>query len=292
MPFSPRMRSLTLVLSALVALMSAPVALAAVADTGSVLGARGTISGAASADILARPSHSASTLQAAPARATVRECPASVPGGLDCTLYTSMVSAAAAAAVSATDKAKTTLPESLTVTGRGSARAPVTRATFTVSVEVSSADVHSGALQDITRIHSGPFGEVERWSPAAVEQAMNPARKNEVLFCASCVNREAGRRVTSILNFLHARNQTYVKENAAEIAAAAGGDAALAGPVGVAPPKTTRMSLNPDYEYKDGKRVLVGYTGRSSVTVDVPVGLAGDIMDGVLAAGATSMSGP
>lgn len=212
---------------------------------------------------------------------SARTCPATVPGGLDCTVYSSLVSAAAAAAVSATQRASSAGRESLVVRGSGSASAAVTRAQFTVTVEVSSQDVFAGALQDITTPVSGPYGDVERWSRAAAEQAMDPARKKEVLFCASCTNREAGRRVTSVLNYLAARNASYVAEQLAQRRPADGA---------IAPPRTTSMSLSPEYEYRDSRRELAGYRGRTTVSVDVPVALAAEVLDGVLASGATSMS--
>jgi uncharacterized protein YggE len=238
----------------------------------------------------ARPGvHTVRPLQASSATSASAAAKCNVPGGLDCGVYTSLVSAAAAAAVAATSDARQPR-ENLVVQGRGSARAPVSRAQFTVTVEVNSADVHKGALQDIAIVYSGPYGEVEKWSAAAVEQAMSPARKNEVLFCASCVNREAGRRVTSVLNYLSARNATFVREAGGEQALLASLGNEPGNVVGIAPPRTTSMSLTPQYDWANNERRLASYSGRSSITVDVPMPLAAEVMDGVLSAGATSMS--
>lgn len=53
---------------------------------------------------------------------------------------------------------------------------------------------------------------------------------------------------------------------------------------------TTGVRLNPRFNFNNGTQNLIGYTGSNSVSFEVPVASAGEILDGAVANGATRIS--
>ena len=54
---------------------------------------------------------------------------------------------------------------------------------------------------------------------------------------------------------------------------------------------TTGINLQPQYDYSDGNRRLIGYLATNSVSFEVPTNQAGSIMDDAVKAGATRIDG-
>ncbi|MBD2327717.1 SIMPL domain-containing protein [Alkalinema sp. FACHB-956] len=79
------------------------------------------------------------------------------------------------------------------------------------------------------------------------------------------VQAEVARRATAVVELLKARNVEKLE--------------------------TTGINLSPNYDYRDGKQILVGYVASNMVSFRIPTAKAGTIMDDAVKSGASRIDG-
>jgi len=82
---------------------------------------------------------------------------------------------------------------------------------------------------------------------------------------AEAAQQEAARRSTAVVELLRDRNVDQLQ--------------------------TTGIRLNPQYQYSENRQTLTGYVATNTVSFEVPIEAAGEILDEAVAAGATRIQG-